>query len=129
MLKKNDVFKTFSIYIRVSYSVNSISLNLISEHYKPSSVSRVYTIHIKNISIILCFSSNLWPLENFNRLIAKILYKTRKKGGENCLSSLSSLFISKLHHFVFVRLNANHFVLIIFIKKTKTKRMKIQTSS
>lgn len=121
MLKKTTFLKRV-LYIRVSYSVNSISLNLISEHYKPSSVSRVYTIHIKNISIILCFSSNLWPLENFNRLIAKMLCKTRKKGGENCLSSLSSLFISKLHHFVFVRLNANHFVLNIFIKKNKNQK-------
>lgn len=121
MVKKTTFLKRF-LYIRVSYSVNSISLNLISEHYKPSSVSRVYTIHIKNISIILCFSSNLWPLENFNRLIAKMLCKMRKKGGENCLSSLSSLFISKLRRFVFFQLNANHFELNIFIQNEKKNK-------
>lgn len=103
MVKKTTFLKRF-LYIRVSYSVNSISLNLISEHYKPSSVSRVdtYTIHIKNISIFFCFSSNLWPLENFNRLIAKMLCKMKKK-------------VEKIvYHHCLAFLQVNYIILFLF---------------
>lgn len=112
MVKKTTFLKTFSIYSSVIFC----EFDFIEPDFRAlqafECITSRYIFHIKNISIFFCFSSNLWPLENFNRLIAKMLCKMKKKGGENCLSSLSSLFTSKLHHFVFVRLNANHFVCV-----------------